>query len=150
MKTGGRGVVTRDCFAGLPDGSFIPVFWSPVHFPSQKPCGAIIDAFHPVFENFPTEKYPDYQWKELLDHSKNVDISLFGSNFKPIVEIVPNFMDNTPSSPLFEARIGNADILFCGFDLDQDDITAKQLKTSICHYVNSDLFRPQNAINKIV
>lgn len=32
-----------------------------VHFPSQKPCGAIIRDEHPIFNYFPTEHYPDYQ-----------------------------------------------------------------------------------------
>lgn len=136
IKTGGRAVATKECFDKPTDGSFIPVFWSPVHFPSQKPCGAIIDNTHPIFENFPTEKYPDYQWQTLLDNSKNVDISSFGDDFKPIIEAVPNFVDNTPLSPLFEAKIGNADILFCGFDLDKEDIATKQLKACIDEYVS--------------
>lgn len=142
IKTGGRAIVTADCIEKPIDGSFIPVFWSPVHFPSQKPCGAIIDDTHPIFENFPTEKYPDYQWKTLLDNSKSVDISSFGDNCKPIIETVPNFVDNTSSSPLFEAKIGNADLLFCGFNLDKDDIVTKQLKQCVCEYVLSDIFSP--------
>lgn len=148
INNGGRAIVTADCIENPIDGSFIPVFWSPVHFPSQKPCGAIIDDTHPIFDNFPTEKYPDYQWKTLLDNSKSVDISSFGDDFKPIVETVPNFVDNTPSSPLFEAKIGNADILFCGFDLDKEDIAAKQLKACVYSYICSESFNPQNRVGE--
>ena len=90
VKTGGRAVVTRECFKNPIEGSFIPVFWSPVHFPSQKPCGAIINNTHPIFKYFPTEKYPDYQWKVLLENSVGMDISEFGADFKPIIETVPN------------------------------------------------------------
>lgn len=150
IETGGRAIVTADCIENTIDGSFIPVFWSPVHFPSQKPCGAIIDDTHPIFKNFPTGKYPDYQWKTLLDNSKSVDISSFGDDFKPIIETVPNFVDNTPSSPLFEAKIGNADILFCGFDLDKEDIATKQLKARICEYVLSNSFSTDNTIPKSI
>lgn len=146
IQSGGRGVLTADCIKEPVDGSFIPIFWSPVHFPSKKPCGAIIDDAHPVFSDFPTEKYVDYQWKSLLDHSKGMNISSFGKNFKPIVEIVPNFMDNTPSSPLFEAKVGCADILFCGFDLETDDTASGQLKGCIYDYVNSGMFKPENRI----
>lgn len=148
IDNGGRAIVTADCIENPIDGSFIPVFWSPVHFPSQKPCGAIIDDTHPIFDNFPTEKYPDYQWKTLLDNSKSVDISSFGDDFKPIVETVPNFVDNTPSSPLFEAKIGNADILFCGFDLDKEDIATKQLKACVYSYICSESFNPQNRVGE--
>ena len=150
IKNGGRAIVTADCVKNLIEGSFIPVFWSPVHFPSQKPCGAIIDASHPIFESFPTEKYPDYQWKMLLDKSKGVDISYFGKDFKPIVEMVPNFVDNTPSSPLFEAKVGNANLLFCGFDLSLEDVSSKQLIASVCSYVESDEFRPNNVVDEKV
>lgn len=148
INNGGRAILTADCIKNPIDGSFIPVFWSPVHFPSQKPCGAIINDTHPIFEDFPTEKYPDYQWKTLLDNSKSVNISSFGDDFKPIVETVPNFVDNTPSSPLFEAKIGNADILFCGFDLDKEDIATKQLKACIYNYICSESFNPQNRVGE--
>jgi len=150
IKDGGRAIVTADCIKNPIEGSFIPVFWSPVHFPSQKPCGAIIDDAHPIFENFPTEKYPDYQWKALLDNSKSVDISSFGNDFKPIIEIVPNFVDNTPSSPLFTAKVGNAELLFYGFDINATDIPSIKLRECICNYVNSIMFKPKNNINEDV
>ena len=143
IKTGGKAIVSTDCFEKTMNGSFIPVFWSPVHFPSQKPCGAIIDESHPIFRSFPTERYPDYQWKKLLDNSKGLDISGFGASFKPIVETVPNFVDNTPGSPLFEIKAGKARLLFCGFDPDADDAPARQLKASIISYVNSEEFEPE-------
>ena len=127
--------MTRECFKNPIEGSFIPVFWSPVHFPSQKPCGAIIDNTHPIFKNFPTEKYPDYQWKTLLENSVGMNIFEFGADVKPIIETVPNFFDNTPSSPLFETKIGNADLLFCGFDLEKDDIITKQFKACVDGYI---------------
>ncbi len=148
IQTGGSAIMTADSIKNLIEGSFIPVFWSPVHFPSQKPCGAIIDNTHPVFTEFPTEKYPDYQWKELLDNSKSVDISVFGKDFKPIVENVSNFADNTPNSPLFEFKIKNANILFCGFDLNAKDTVSKQLKSDIYNYVDSKAFKPETMIGE--
>ena len=150
IKTGGKAIVSASCFEKTMQGSFIPVFWSPVHFPSQKPCGAIIDESHPIFRSFPTEHYPDYQWKKLLDSSKGIDISGFGSDFRPIIETVPNFVDNTPGSPLFEMEIGKAKLLFCGFDLDADDAPAKQLKASIMEYVNSEEFNPKCYDNSLI
>ncbi len=150
LRIGGRAIVTADCIENPICGSFIPVFWSPVHFPSQKPCGAIIDDTHPIFKDFPTGKYPDYQWKKLLDNSKGIDVSPFGKDFKPIVEAVPNFVDNTPNSPLFEARVGNADILFCGFDLNGTDTASKQLRECIYDYVSSEEFNAENKIDEKV
>ncbi len=141
-ENGGRAIVTADVLKDTVDGSFIPVFWSPVHFPTKKPSGEIIDRTHPIFTDFPTGKYPDYQWKTLLDNSKSVDISVF-KGLKPIVEVVPNFVDSIPSSPLFEMCVGKAELLFCGFDFAGDDVPAMQLRKCITDYVNSPQFKPE-------
>lgn len=135
IANGGRAVVGHELFPGKKEGGFIPVFWSPVHFPTPKPCGAIIDSSHPLLKTFPTEMYPDYQWKTLFDNSVNCDLTKLSHDVKPIIEIVPNFVDNTPVSPLFEARIGKAELLFCGFDLESDDVTVKCLKNAIAEYM---------------
>ena len=146
IENGGRAIVTADSLKAPIEGSFIPVFWSPVHFPSQKPCGAIIDDAHPVFEDFPTDKHPDFQWKKPLDGSKGMDISGF-EGLRPIVETVPNFVDNTPGSPLFEVKAGKAELLFCGFDMSLDDAVSKQLRKSIYTYVSSERFKPEYAVD---
>lgn len=133
-ETGGRAIVTGECFEQPVKGSFIPVFWSPVHFPTKRACGAIIDEKHSVFRDFPTERYPDYQWKRLLENSVWMDVSAFHGCEDRIVEIVPNFVDNTQYSPLFEVKTGKAQLLYCGFDLDGDYPEARQLRRSIENY----------------
>lgn len=135
IREGGKAVVTKECFKEPIQGSFIPVFWSPVHFPSKKPCGAIIDTTHKIFDNFPTKCYPDYQWMRLLENSVGTDMSTFGADAKMIIETVPNFFDNTKSSPLFEINIGKAELLFCGFDLDGDYPEAMQLRYAVTEYM---------------
>lgn len=143
-KVGGRAIVSKELFKNPAKGSFIPVFWSPVHFPSQKPCGAIIDDTHPIFKLFPTEKYSDYQWKRLFDSSVGMNISEYG--ITPIIEPVPNFVDNTPVSPLFEGKIGKAELLFVGFDLDDDATEVQAFKNAAAKYILSEKFAPENEI----
>ncbi|MCD8130474.1 MAG: hypothetical protein LUE16_04235 [Lachnospiraceae bacterium] len=150
IADGGRAIVTADGLADAIDGSFEPVFWSPAFFPSKKTCGMMIDHTHPVFRSFPTERYTDFQWREPVIHSKNMDTGSFLEDFTPIVEPVPNFYDNTRRSPLFEARVGRADILFCGFDLAGTDPASLQLKKSILEYVASGDFKPIQRLNKDV
>lgn len=134
-RCGGHAVVTGECFKNPVKGSFIPVFWSPVYFPTTRSCGAVIDEKHPVFRNFPTGRYPDYQWKRLMENAVGMDVAAFGKDARLIVETVPNFADNTQYSPLFEMRVGEAWLLFCGFDLDGAYPEARQLKQSIENYV---------------
>lgn len=146
IENGGNAIVTADVLKNPIEGSFVPVFWSPVHFPTNKPSGEIIDAEHPIFKDFPTEKYPDYQWKTFLDNSKGIDISDL-NGLKPIVEVVPNFVDCTPSSLLFEMRVGKAKLLFCGFDLTKTDLPTLHLKHCVYSYINSAKFNPEYAVD---
>ena len=131
-KGHGKAIALRTCFPDAVPGSYIPVFWSPVHFPSAKPCGAIIDAGHPALAGFPTGRYPDYQWQSLFDASYNMLLPLGAC---PIIETVPNFTDNIPRSPLFELHENGAHILCCGFDLTSPHPAARQLKESITRYM---------------
>lgn len=117
--------------------SFVPVFWSPVHFPSSAPCGAFINEKHEALKGFPTDRYIDYQWKDLLDNSVSLDIS--NRSFADvIIEMVPNFVDNIPKSPLFVYQEGSSRILFCGFDLEEDSIVARALLKSLVDYTLED------------
>ncbi|MNW23658.1 hypothetical protein D3C74_03650 [compost metagenome] len=34
-------------------GQFHPVFWSPVHFATENPCGVYIKKYHPALHSFP-------------------------------------------------------------------------------------------------
>ena len=133
-RTGGCALVTRACFDRQFPCNFIPVFWSPVFFPSKAACGVMIDASHPALRGFPTGPYGDYQWKDLLERAVSFPLPRDGSA-EAVVEMVPNFYDNTPTSPLALIRRGKALLLFCGFDLDQPDPATRQLKASLYTYV---------------
>lgn len=147
IREGGRAVVSGEGLKCPVEGSFTPVFWSPVFFPSSRPCGAIIDSGHPLFENFPTEEYPGFQWKALIDGCAGAKLQQLGSGFRSIVELAPNFLTQTPASPLFEGKVGAAEILFCGFDLQGEQLPVKGLRQSIAEYVLSDKFRPDQEIS---
>lgn len=147
IEKGGKAVIAGKNLKKYVDGNFVPVFWSPVHFPTNQGCGALIDSKHEVFSSFPTGDYIDYQWKDLMEHAKCALISDFGNEFKSLVELVPNYVTNTQSAPLFEARVGKAKLLLCGFDLDRDDAVSKQLKQSIYTYVTSGNFNPSQTID---
>lgn len=142
IENGGKAVLTPKNIKSTIKCEFVPVFWSPVLFPTQRLCGAMIDENHHVFDYFPTDKYLDYQWKTPFDKAVAIDISDF-DGLNVIYENVPNFADNTKSSPLFELKVGKANLLFCGFDLDEQDLSSRALRKSIFEYVNSDLFNPK-------
>lgn len=127
-------------------GKFFPVFWSPVHFVSKDPCGLVCSSEHPVFRDFPTDSYASYQWKKLLENSFTMCIDSFPEDFKPIVQIIPNFYNNHRMTNMFEAKVGKGRLLICSMDFRKASIEGKQLFRSILKYMASENFIPEREL----
>ena len=53
------------------EGKFLPVFWSPVHFPRQAgTMGLLCNTQHAALRHFPTEMHSNWQWWNLVKRSK--------------------------------------------------------------------------------
>jgi arylsulfatase A-like enzyme len=128
------------------NGRFVPVFWSPVHFPNQPGAlGSMIESEHPVFANFPTDNHSDWQWWELLANSTSVNTTSLGPNFNPVMRFVDKFNRNDLAACLWETRIGQASVFICTLDIESDlheRIVARQLSQSLREYLSSDKFSP--------
>ena len=135
------------------EGKFVPVFWSPVHFPKQAgSMGILCDAGHPAFGNFPTGNYTDWQWWSLLKQSKTVVLDSLPA-VTPLIEVVDNFANNRRLSNLFEAKAGEGKLIFCSMDLLSDWAQrpeARQLYFSLLEYMKSDAFNPLSAVESTV
>jgi len=132
-------------------GSFLPVFWSPVWFPSQEPNanGILCDAHHPAFAQFPTDSHSDWQWWELLNNSRTLILDDTPADFRPIVQVIDNFARNHKLGNLFEARVGPGKLLVCTMDLPRiagQQPAANQLLRSLYAYAGSSSFRPAQAL----
>jgi hypothetical protein len=128
-------------------GRYLPVFWSPVWFPTQRPntMGILCDPKHPLFAHFPTEAYSNWQWYELIGNSRSLILDDTPANFRPVVEVIDNFARNHKLGNLFEARVKKGALLVCTIDLPRLAATqpaAKQLLQSLYGYVSSAGFRP--------
>jgi hypothetical protein len=131
------------------EGKFVPVFWSPVHFPEQPgTMGLLCDPAHPALRGFPTGFHSDWQWWDPVLHSRS--IVLDGTAATPIVRVIDNFMRNRSLASVFEARVGNGRLLFCAFDITNDleaRPVARQLRTSLLRYAASPEFSPQSPLD---
>ena len=128
-------------------GRFLPVFWSPVWFPSQKPntMGLLCDPAHPLFAQFPTEFHSDWQWYELMQHSRAVHPRRHAGRVSArSLQVIDNFARNHKLGVVFEGRVGRGQLLVCGFDLPAmtKDPAARQLLASLYAYVGSAAFKP--------
>ncbi|MFT3829988.1 MAG: hypothetical protein QM691_09825 [Opitutaceae bacterium] len=129
--------------AGIP-GRFVPVFWSPVHFPEQPgTMGLLCDPAHPALREFPTDAHSDWQWWDPVLRSRAVIVD--GIDVQPIVRVIDNFKRNHSLAGVFEAWVGPGRLLFCAMDITNDlerRPVARQLRTSLLHYLDSDAFQP--------
>ncbi|MCX6226273.1 MAG: hypothetical protein NTV01_16250 [Bacteroidia bacterium] len=125
-------------------GKFVPVFWSPVHFPDQPgTMGLLIDPGHPAFRDFPTDFYSNWQWWDLCKNSKTIVLDSLAVD--PIVTVIDNFFKNRKLGNIFEAKVGEGKLIFTSIDLHsglESRPVAKQLKYSLLNYMNSADFNP--------
>jgi hypothetical protein len=130
------------------EGKFVPVFWSPVHFPKQPgTMGLLCDPAHPALREFPTESHSDWQWWDPVLRSRSVVLD--GLTVTPIVRVIDNFVRNHSLANVFEARVGDGRLLFCAIDIVTDlekRPVARQLRASLLRYVASPDFKPQTAL----
>lgn len=131
-------------------GRFVPVFWSPVHFPDQPgTMGLLIDEKHPALNEFPTKSHTEWQWWDLCINSKSVNTD--NLNVEPVVRVIDNFVTNRKLANVFEAKVGTGKLLFTSIDLHSDlekRPVARQLRKSLLDYMTSKSFDPKQIIKK--
>jgi hypothetical protein len=131
-------------------GSFLPVFWSPVWFPSQKPntMGLLCDPRHPLFAQFPTEMNSDWQWFNLMQRARVFILDDTPADYHPLVQVIDNFARNHKLGVVFEGRVGAGQLLVCGLDLAEvKDPAVRQWLTSLYTYAGSAKFRPDQELD---
>jgi hypothetical protein len=106
--------------------------------------GLLMDARHPLFENFPTEFHTNWQWWPMVKKSRPFILDNAPAHYKPIVQVVDNIERNHKLGLIFEYAVGEGKILVCMSDLAaiQDKPEARQLTQSIYNYMKSDDFQP--------
>ncbi|MDQ8198005.1 discoidin domain-containing protein [Pelagicoccus enzymogenes] len=132
-------------------GRFIPVFWSPLHFPNQAgSLGTLIDSEHPAFKSFPTDTHTDWQWWELLADSTSITADSLGPDFEPVMQFIDKYNRNSLPAIMWEAKVGPGKLFVCTLDLDSDPerrIVARQLKASLLDYIGGKAFAPDFEID---
>lgn len=128
------------------EGKFVPVFWSPIHFPKQAgTMGVLCNPSHQALADFPTDMNTDWQWWDLNVNSTTLIMDgVEGGN--PIVEMVDNFANNRKLAALFEGSVKSGKLVIASFDLTTDlekRPVAKQMLLSILKYMNSAQFNPE-------
>ncbi len=133
-------------------GRFLPVFWSPVWFPTQKPntMGLLCDPRQPLFARFPTDIHSDWQWYGLMQRSRVFVLDDTPPAYRPTLQVIDNFARNQKLGVVFEGRARRGELLVCGFDLPalREDLAGRQFLASLYAYVGSAAFRPAQSLSE--
>ena len=138
----------KETVKGL-EGKFLPVFWSPVHFPKQAgTMGLLCDPRHPALAHFPTDMHSDWQWWNLVKRSRVMVLDSIAP-VSPIVESVDNFVNNRRLAQVFEAKVGKGSLIFSSIDLltDAHLPELRQMQYSLIKYMQSSEFHPSSEIS---
>lgn len=139
-----------DSISGL-ESKFLPVFWSPVHFPKQAgTMGIMCDAEHPALMGFPNNGYSDWQWWGVARNAKVVNMDSIPDAGR-IVSLIDNFVHNRKLAYIFEARVGKGKLLFSAVDILNPDNNLPELnalRNSLIEYMNTQSFNPQGVISE--
>lgn len=133
------------------EGKFLPVFWSPVHFPKQAgTMGLLCDPQHVALRHFPTDMHSDWQWWNLVKRSRVLVVDSLPA-VEPIVESVDNFTNNRRLVSIFEAGCGKGKLIMSAMDLlseGNDKPEIRQMLYSLVMYMNSTDFAPKTIVNE--
>jgi hypothetical protein len=147
-------LLTKGSFSNSLPGSFKPVFWSPVWFKRRPDTMSLLcDPKHPALAGFPTESYSNWQWYDLLNRSSTLILDDMPQGFRPVVQVIDNFMRNHRLGNILEARMGRGKLMICSIDLTSDleqRPEARQLLRSIYDYMGSDAFDPHQTMEPAV
>ena len=126
---------------------FSSIFWNTAWTNKQPPhtLGILCDPKHPALAAFPTERYSDYQWWDLMSRCNAMVLDDFPADYRPVVHLIDDWFTNRKLGILFEGKMGNGKLMVCSVDL-QNDLdkrpAARQFRQSILQYMASDQFNP--------
>lgn len=124
---------------------FVSHFWNPIMFKSDPMIvGTLIDNTHPAFGSFPTDMYADWQWTDILDNARALDLTDFPA-ITPVIQSIDTYEENRRLGVAFEAAVGPGRLFVLCVDPDKNIDTrpaSRRLLRSVADYVNGGSFRP--------
>jgi hypothetical protein len=130
--------------------TFTTIFWAHSWFPERhETMGILCQPAHPALADFPTDSHADWQWWDLMSHSRAFVLNGGPAGFKPIVQVIDDAARSYRLGAVFEARVGGGQLLASSFDLVNSLDTrpaARQLRYSLIRYATSSHFHPATVL----
>ena len=149
LEKGGTVLLVPDYVAPAQSvpSAFEPVFWDMQWFAGQRrQLGVLCDPKDPALAQFPNDGHTDWQWWELLNKSRVINLSTLPQGMEPIVRVIDDWNTNRPLGAVFELRAGKGKLLICTLDIEKDldnRPAAAALRRSLLTYMAGDQFNPK-------
>ena len=127
---------------------FTTIFWNTQWTNGQPPhtLGILCDPKHGALADFPTEFHSNWQWWDLVAHSRAMILDDLDGKLEPIVQVIDDWNTNRKLALAFEAKVGAGKLFVCSMDL-QTDLdqrpVARQMRRSLLRYMGSSRFKPR-------
>ena len=153
LKRGRRVLLLADTskvYSKVPPG-LSSIFWNTNWTDNQPPhtLGIFCNPENPALQHFPTQYYTNWQWWDLVDHSKPMIMDDFPAPFRPTVQMIDDWNKNHKIGLVFQAKVGKGKLLMTSIDLEHDlknRPVARQMLYSLEKYVKSDQFNPTTEV----
>ena len=132
---------------------FSTIFWNTVWAKRQPPTvmGVELDPNHPLFKNFPTDSYSNYQWWYIISKTKNpLYLDSAPADLNPIVNIIDDWFTNRRLALLVEAKVGKGKLMVTPAPIlksSPDNIVLNQFRNAVINYMKSADFAPSAALS---
>lgn len=127
-------------------------FWNPVMFKwAPMTLGCLIHAEQPVFDHFVTAKNVDWQWWDILNYAKVIEMESAPVALRPFIQVIDSYDSNKKLGIGFEAKVKSGKLLVLALDTQkkmEERPATQQLLSSIDRYVKSGKFNPQTEVNE--
>ncbi|MBB4034978.1 hypothetical protein GGR21_000865 [Dysgonomonas hofstadii] len=122
-------------------------FWNPIMFAwPPMTIGCLIHNDQPVFNDFVTSYHTDWQWWDILNNAKVIEMQNSPQELRPFIQVIDAYDNNQKLGIGFEAKVNGGNLLVLAVDTKKDmenRPATRQLLESIDKYVKSDKFNPQ-------
>ena len=115
---------------------------------SPGTLGILTNPKHPIFNEFPTEEYTNWQWFSVIKNSRPLILDQLAKEYRPVIQVIDNIERNHKLGLVMEFRIGQGKLLICMSDLEKASAypEGKQFYRSVLSYMHSGAFNPEQSI----
>jgi beta-galactosidase len=133
----------------------VPVFWNRLMGPAWgRMLGLFIDrkmseSKSHALDGFPTSSHFDWQWAEIIDGVRAVNLDHLPAELEPVVWAIDDWNRNYKLGVIFECAIGDGRLLVSSIDVTKTNDAnpvLRSLRRALLHYAGSDCFQPNVAV----